>query len=278
VFGPPDLSLVDGAVTIDDTATEPSGSTDTDPTGDTATEEPFERPAVVDFQLRRFADRLGFAFAVVDADQDVLNGLVTLTSDVPGSQPLIFAIPGDLDVWEPLGRSVITLPQAWIPCDGLVETWHLTVTDAAGHVGPTADRELVINGLGLVAEGELYDFGWLGEPTVACVEFNWDPSIPAPAQQQLAADREDLRFVAVTDGDYSFELAWQNIMNADLFLYESGSTFAAAPPVPEFGSAWESFVFPLVADRTYVLSPQYYALAGNEPPYVATVLMGPAVE
>ena len=275
VFGPPDLSKVDIVVTDGDSGTEVT--TPTVDTEDTGTAPTFDVPTVVDFQLKRFVDKLGFAFSVVDTDDDFVSGKVTFMSDVEGSAPLIYTIPGDLDLWEPLARSVVTVPQDWLPCDGLTEKWTITVTDAAGHVGPPVEAELRINGLGLVQEGNLYDFGWLGETTVACVEFNADPLNPDPIQNQLQLDREDLRFVAVSSGTYAFELAWQNVMDADSrLLTRARSSRAADGPgrtclgVLPSGTWWPTR--PTSCRRSTT------SVRGNEPPYVGTLLMGPADE
>lgn len=275
VFGPPDLSKVDILVTDDDSGTT-DGTTPTEDT-DTGTIPSYDVPKVVDLELKRFVDKLGVAFSVVDTDQDLVSGRVTLMSNVEGATPLIYTIPGDLDVWEPLGRSVISIPQDWLPCEGLDESWTITLTDAAGHVGPSVDAELQINGLGLVGEAELYDFGWLEATTVACVEFNADSDLPNPIQEQLQLDREDLRFRAVTSGTYSFALSWQNVMDADLLLLDENA-LQIAPPTIQVGPAWEAYLQPLVADTIYTLSPKYYYLDGNTPPYLATLLMGPADE
>lgn len=272
VFGAPDLSNVDLSPTSVDTGTLVEDTADTDVPD-------FDVPTIVDFELKRFVDRIGFAFSVLDADQDYVNASITVRSDVPGSEPITFSIPSDLDEWDPLGRSFVIVPQDWLPCEGWQETWEITMTDAAGHVGPTVSADLDIEGFGLLPEGNLYDLGWIEGPTVACVEFDADPTLPTPLQEQLQSDREDMRFTAVGSGEFGFELAWEGVMDLDLLLFdERQPQYQIAPVQVVVGPGWEQYTAPLVADTVYVLSAKYFFIAGNSPPYVGTVLMGPVVE
>jgi hypothetical protein len=258
VFGPPDLSNVDrrprDPAVQAETGTEP----ETEPLA----------PVIVSMQLAPSIDSLAVRFAVADTDLDLVGGHVTLAS--AQGEELELQIPDEIERWDALGTSMVSLPIDFLSCDtGYEATWTLTVTDAAGHTSAPSAAEIEVVGLGLLPESpEAHRVGVLGPATVMCVSYeslddtNW----------QLQSDTEMVRFGVEEAGLYRIEAAWQSAMQVWLYLYADGYS-PIGGYLYEYAANERTIWGELSPDELYQAVPSFGLRNGAQPPYEVTLLI-----
>ncbi|HHO54261.1 MAG TPA: hypothetical protein ENK18_26170 [Deltaproteobacteria bacterium] len=99
-------------------------------------------PKLVSATAHMRLDAVELRFEIVDGDDDLDGGQITLTQD--GGEPLTYQIPGELALID--GAGVITLEPIPRECGGspLQHSYGLSVTDLAGHTSEVADLTLTI--------------------------------------------------------------------------------------------------------------------------------------
>jgi hypothetical protein len=266
VFGPPDLSRIDRQTRDSGTETETETGTETETDG------ALHAPIVVSMSLVPSIESLAVSFAVADTELDLVGGRVTLVSE--GGEELELQIPEEIDHWDALGTSFISIPIEFLSCDdGYHTSWTLTVTDAAGHTSAPSSADLEIQALGLLPESpEDHKLGVLGGPTVMCVSYEYDEHDAQPINWQLQADIEAVRFGVGESGLYRVEAAWQSAMQVGLYLYADGYG-AIGGYSYEYGASQRTIWGELEEGELYQLRPSFWSRNGADPPYEVTLLV-----
>jgi hypothetical protein len=273
VFGAPDLSNVDQAITD-----EPTGETDT---GEDTEVPPFDLPDVISLRGRRFIDFVRFELQLADEDLDLVGGTLELSST--DGDTLSLRIPEDIDVWQADGTSTVTLPASFLDCrQGYDTTWTVRAVDAAGHQGLPQATDVMVQALGSYPESPYaHEAGYLTGSAVACVVFNIEiDSSPPDITEALRNDLEGINFQVADTALWTVEVAWLSSMDADLFMFvqDETSPYYSEYPIASsvnYGSVWESLTLELKGDLLYQANSAFWDDYGAMAPYEVTVQWRP---
>lgn len=285
VFGPPNLTNVEGGTPFTDTV---EGNTDLDGDADPSA------PTVVSFEVVPRMTQVVLHFAIADADNDLVGGSLSVSDGTTGRT---FDIPGDVDVWDPLGTSTILLPmvprpgtQSWLDCNTPVhETWSAVPIDLEGNVGLSVQASLDIVALGSLPEGD--GLGPLGQhvvsevpPFMGCVGYEIDPDDPRSDNQQLARDVEAIEFTT-PPGGYVAETQWDPANGADIDLYVHFYPIVDVNPQDMIadsidfsvtdGPSPEQATWSATNDQAWLMDLLFFQILGGEPPFEAQFLVSP---
>lgn len=275
LFGPPDLSHVDGPDGDADPHTGSSAGTHSAPL-------PSDGPEVLSFTVSPRLGGVALSFVVTDPQGDFAGGTVTASD---GTDAFVFAIPADVPDFNANGVNsvVVARDPSWVGCDtDTAEAWTLTVTDFAGHPSAPASAAFSLVSAGVfpeIGDNRATDHHTFDTPPpwLACVEFEADPTQPPPDLAELASDHENIEY-ALTAGVWTLGVSWTDPINLDTVLFDPDlsypqpcAEFSYGVPAP--GSVECTFT---AVDGDYLYDPMLFnARITGEPRFRVVVLLSP---
>lgn len=284
VFGPPDLSEVDGG------PPGAEGDPDTDAEIDTSLDPPASIPPVVSsFEVVPRLSEVVLHFALSDPDTELVGSALSLSD---GTNQWTVAIPEELDVWEPLGISSVALSippipgtSSWLDCETPVhQVWSAIPVDVDGTVGVAVDAALDIEALGLLPEvgQNLWpdDHTVVSEapPFMGCVSHELRPGGGYEPDVELARDFEALRFTSDDSDIYVAQLVGSNTNPVDINLFVFGwpNVNEIAGSSLTSGSGSEQLSWNAGFGESWLVEfPFFSLLGGGSPPFRSQFLIAP---
>ncbi|MCB9687015.1 MAG: hypothetical protein H6735_18390 [Alphaproteobacteria bacterium] len=335
IFEPPDLSNVDGgsdtdtdvftdtdadadadtdsdtdsdtdADTDSDTDADTDSDTDADTDSDTDTGIPGDPPSVVALHVIPHFDDARLEFSIADVDGDLIGGNIEFSD---GTNVFVKQIPGDLDVWDQFGTSMVTVPQPVnrFQCGiDMVQNWTARATDFAGHRGASFPVTLTVPSYGVLPDRnnnwpQASHQEWQNQdpPLHACTQYEDDPTNAASINTDLRNEVEGMFLDVASASTLRAEIRWMPAADFDVIVYvlnsnrgtvdnngdgvadttgtcsavgNPGTTNVAAKDQGPETCGWNAG-----ANTHFLVDPQYFPwlLQQGTPPYTMSVLVSP---
>ncbi len=243
----PDAETDTDTDTDSDSDTDTDTDADSDSDSDTDTDPGFQAPSLISFEARDLTDRIDVAFRVTDPDNDIDGGSLELIVD---GTPFDLVIPGDIDVWNPAGESIVSIPIN--VCDSGSHTFAGRVTDNRGLTSSQMSDSVSLGGDAVIVPEtgddslSATDAGLIAPPTYIC----GDLYAASNDSEGYTGDQDWIVVEPSTSGLWTFTLTWSDLASDyDLHIYDEFG--------PVANSIQDGSLQPESVD-TYMWSGSYY--------------------